>query len=672
MKKWLVRNTDNALAMKLKTDTGLPMLLCSLLVGRGIYTAEQAQQYFNGTELSDPLLIADMDKAVQAIEEAVDNEVKITVYGDYDCDGVTSTVMLFTHLDAIGADVNWYIPTREEGYGLNENAIRKLHEDGTGLIITVDNGVSAVNEAELIYELGMKLVVTDHHQLPEILPKAEAIVNPHRQDDNSPYKELAGCGVALKLIMALERDVEGVLEQYADLAAIGTIGDVVALTGENRIIVKRGLLEMQYSENQGLQALINAAGLDAESITSTGIAFGLCPRINAAGRYDSPKAAAELLMAQTGQIAEIKAQELNELNAKRKQIESDILEMAKAQLISDPKAFNSRVLIVCGEGWNHGIIGIVSARLLELYEKPCIVIGIEGDEARGSARSIEGFSLYTALDACSEHLTRFGGHTKAAGFSLPKDKVDDFIAQLRSYADEKFPSMPVMTTEADIEPELSDLEISSIENLRHLQPYGEENNAPLFLMRNCTIISSRPLKDGKYTSFSAEYKGSQFKFLCFGTSFDKFGYYPGDKVDVLSHIEINEYNDKKSVSVRVKDIRRSDFPQDKYFAARNFYEKILRGEKTDSRLLKRILPDKENMKLPFDLARKLTSIDSAAQIAMSHGMNYCLFMMCLHVFAEFGHLELDRINGTMNFIKGGRRIELENSAVIRRIMKSCS
>ena len=263
MKKWLVRNTDNALAMKLKTDTGLPMLLCSLLVGRGIYTAEQAQQYFNGTELSDPLLIADMDKAVQAIEEAVDNEVKITVYGDYDCDGVTSTVMLYTHLDAIGADVQWYIPTREEGYGLNENAVRKLHEDGTGLIITVDNGVSAVNEAELIYELGMKLVITDHHQLPEILPKAEAIVNPHRQDDSSPYKELAGCGVALKLIMALERDVEGVLEQYADLAAIGTIGDVVALTGENRIIVKRGLLEMQYSENQGLLALINAAGLDA-------------------------------------------------------------------------------------------------------------------------------------------------------------------------------------------------------------------------------------------------------------------------------------------------------------------------------------------------------------------------------------------------------------------------
>ena len=357
---------------------------------------------------------------------------------------------------------------------------------------------------------------------------------------------------------------------------------------------------------------------------------------------------------------------------KRKQIESDILDSAKAQLMSDSKAFNSRVLIVCGEGWNHGIIGIVSARLLELYEKPCIVIGIEGDEARGSARSIEGFSLYTALDACSEHLTRFGGHTKAAGFSLPKDKVEDFVAQLRAYADEKFPSMPVMTVEADIEPELSDLEISSIENLRHLQPYGEENNAPLFLMRNCTVLSSRPLKDGKYTSFTAEYKGSQFKFLCFGMPFDKFGYYPGDKVDVLSNLEINEYNDKKSVSVRVKDIRRSDFPQDKYFAARNFYEKILRGEKTDPRLLKRILPDKENMKLPFDLARQMTSVESAAQIAMSHGMNYCLFMMCLHVFAEFGHLKLDKINGTMEFIKGGRRIELESSSVVRCIRKSCS
>ena len=672
MKKWLVRNTDNSLAMKLRSETGLPLLLCRLLAGRGIYSAEQAQEFFNGSELSDPFLIKDMDKAVQTIEAAVNSDTKITVYGDYDCDGVTATVTLFSHLEALGAEVDYYIPTREEGYGLNENAVRSLAENSTGLIITVDNGVSAVKEAELIYELGMKLVITDHHQLPDVLPKAEAILNPHRSDDTSPYKDFAGCGVVLKLIMALEGDTDGVLEQYSDIAAIGTIGDVVPLTGENRIIVKRGLSEIPYSENRGLISLIHEAGLDEESLTSTGVAFGICPRINAAGRYKSPKAAAELFLAQSDKLALAKAQELCELNNMRKQIESDILESAKQQLLSDPRVFNSRVLIVCAEGWNHGIIGIVSARLLELYEKPCIVIGIEGDEARGSARSIDGFSLFTAISACSEHLTRFGGHTKAAGFSLPKDKVPVFCEQIRAYADENFPSMPVMTEEADIEPELSDLEISSVENLKHLQPFGEENAAPLFIMKDCTIISTKSLKDGKYSSFSAQYKDSQFRFLCFGIPYDKFCYYAGDKVNVLANIDVNEFNDKKSVSIKVKDIRRSDFDQDKYFAARNIYEKILRGEKTDSRLLKRIMPDKENMKLPFDLARKMTSIDSAAQLAMAHGINYCLFMLCLHIFAEFGHLKLDRINGTMKFLQGGRRIELENSSVVKRIVKSCS
>lgn len=672
MKKWLVRNTDNLLAMKLKTETGLPLLLCRLLAGRGIYTAEQAQEFFGGSELSDPFLIKDMDKAVQAVEDAVNSDTKITVYGDYDCDGVTATVMLYSHLEALGADVNYYIPTREEGYGLNESAVRKLSEEGTGLIITVDNGVSAVNEAELIYELGMKLVITDHHQLPDVFPRAEAIVNPHRSDDTSPYKDYAGCGVVLKLIMALEGDADGVLEQYSDIASIGTIGDIVPLTGENRIIVKRGLSEIPYSENMGLIALIRAAGLNEESITSTGVAFGICPRINAAGRYKSPEAAAELFLAQSGKAAQLRAQELCELNEMRKKIESEILESAKQQLSDNPKAFNSRVLIVCGEGWNHGIIGIVSARLLELYEKPCIVIGIEGDEARGSARSIEGFSLYTAISACSEHLTRFGGHTKAAGFSLPKDKVPLFCEQIRAYADEKFPSMPVMTEEADIEPDISDLEISSVENLKHLQPFGEENAAPLFLMKGCTIISKKPLKDGKYTSFSAQYKDSQFRFLCFGIPYDMFCYCIGDKVDVLSNADVNEFNERKSVSIKVKDIRRSDFNEDKYFAARNIYEKILRGEKTDSRLLKRIMPDKENMKLPFDLARKMTSVDSAAQLAMAHGVNYCLFMLCLHIFAEFGHLKLDRINGTMEFLQGGRRIELDKSSVVKRIIKSCS
>lgn len=671
MKKWLVKSIDKRISGQLMLQTKLPQLICDLLVGRGIQTAEQAEAFFNGNYISDPFEIADMEKAAAVIEEAISNEEKITVYGDYDCDGVTSTVMLFTHLEAIGAEADWYIPTREEGYGLNCDAIRKIAANGTKLIVTVDNGVSAVKEAELIYELGMRLVITDHHQLPDALPRAEAVVNPHRSDDASSYKYLAGCGVALKLIMALEHDVEGVLEQYSDLAAIGTVGDVVPLTGENRVIVRRGLSEMQYTENLGVISLIEAAGLDAENITSTGVAFGLCPRINAAGRYGSPAAAAELFTAQTEKLARIKAEELCTLNDKRKQTENEIFEMAKQQLEENPRAFSARVLIVCGEGWNHGIIGIVSAKLLELYGKPCIVIGIENGEARGSARSIDGFSIYSALESCSDLLTRFGGHTKAGGFSLEAEKVGEFCERMQSYAKEKYPVMPVMMIEADIEPEQSDLDITSIENLKYLQPFGEQNAAPLFLMKNCVITSSRPLKNGKYTAFQAEYKGRGLKFLCFSISYDCFTYNIGDKVDVLANLEINEYNGTKSVSVRVKELRRSDFEQDKYFAAHGIYEKILLGEKVDSRLASRIIPSPQNMKLPFDLARSMKSIEAAAQIAVANGMNYCLFMMCLHVFAEFGHLKLDKVNGTMEFIKGGRKIDTEASAVVRRIKKSC-
>ncbi len=671
MKKWLVKSIDKQISNRLMLETKLPAVICDLLVSRGIQTAEKAQEYFNGDTLSDPLLIKDMDKAVATIEEAIDNEEKITVYGDYDCDGITATVMLYSYLDALGAEVDWYIPTRDEGYGLNADSIKKLSDNGTSLIVTVDNGVSAIKEAELIYELGMRLVVTDHHQPPEELPRAEAVVDPHRADDTSPYKHLAGCAVALKLIMAMEQDIDGILEQYADITAIGTVGDVVALTGENRIIVRRGLSEMQYSENEGLLSLVSAAGLDIENMTTSGIAYGLCPRINAAGRYGSPDLATKLLLAQNRKTADMLANQLCELNTSRKETENRILEEAISTLKANPRIFDQRVLIVSGEGWNHGIIGIVSARLLELYEKPCIVIGIEGNEARGSARSIEGFSIYSALESCSDLLTKFGGHVKAAGFSLPVEFIEEFRQRMYAYAAQKFPTMPAMTIEADIEPDVSQLSITEVENLKYMQPFGEQNNAPLFLLKECEIISSRPLKEGKYTSFTALYKGSQFKFLCFGVPYEKFFYHIGDRVDVLANAEINEYNDTKSVSVRVKDIRLSSFVQDKYLAARNFYEKILRGEKVDKKLYDRIAPTPQNMRIPFDIIKTTTSLETAIQLALSKGVNYCLFMMCLHVFAEFGYLELDRINGKLNFIKGSKKIEPEQSAVIKRIKKSC-
>lgn len=671
MRRWLCGGYDKASADELKRRTGLPDLICRLLSARNMTDPDAVNEYFNGVPFSDPFLIKDMDKAISAVENALESGDKMTVYGDYDCDGITAAVMLTNHLTALGGEVELYIPQREDGYGLNIKAVEDIAQNGTKLIITVDNGISAVNEAEKIYELGMKLVITDHHAVPDVLPRAEAIVDPHRPDDNSPCKYIAGCGVALKLITALERDTDSVLEQYADLACIGTVGDIVPLVGENREIVKRGLEIMQYSENEGLNALISAAGLSAEGITAGQVAFGICPRINAAGRYGDAMKAARLFTQERRALAEAGAEELCRLNDSRKQLENDMLSEALAQLNAEPERLNSRVIIVSGEGWRHGIIGLVSARLTERFGKPSIVIGIENGDARGSVRSIEGFSAASMLTSCADWLTKFGGHERAGGFSIDKDRIDEFRRAVQEYAKAEYPVMPHAVVEADIEPDSADTDVSAVEMLKYMQPFGEGNPAPLFLMKNCAILSVRKLKDGKYTSFEAEYMGRRLKFLCFSISYADFCYRPGDKVDVIANLEVNEYNGNKSVSVRVKDLRASGIDQDRFFAACDAYEKIIGGERIDPRLISRIMPTVEDMKMPFDLSRRMTSIDKAAQYAVLRGMNYCKFMMCLHIFAEFGHLKLDRVNGTMEFIRGGRRISLDGSAVVKRIKRAC-
>lgn len=667
MKKWLLKNIDSVVSAKLSKETGLGSFMCDILVARGIVSAEQAQRFFNGYEISDPMLIQDMDKAVLLIQQALENGDKITVYGDYDCDGVTSTVMLFSYLQAVGGEVDWYIPTRDEGYGLNKAAIKRIADNDTKLIITVDNGISAIDEADLIYKLGMKLVITDHHQVPEELPQAEAIINPHRPDDISPCKMLAGCGVALKLIMALEQDIQGVMEQFGDLAAIGTIGDVVPLTDENRQIVSSGIENMLYSENAGLLQLLSKAGITEERLSSTSVAFSICPRINAAGRYASPKTAVELLLCDDLNQAANKAEELSMLNSQRQQTELQILEQVETMLSQNAELLNQRVIVVAGDGWNHGIIGIVSSRLLEKYGKPNLVIGIENGEARGSGRSVEGFSLYAMLDACKDCLIKFGGHVKAAGFSLDVDRIDEFRKRIYDYSKEKYPIMPALTIEADKALEQGEMTIANIQNLVHLQPFGEGNNNPLFLLKNCRIKSTKSLKEGKYTSFSADIGGKEFRCLCFGVPFNEFWYNIGTEVDLLANVDINEFNDKKSISIKVKEIRSSKFSQDKYFAAKNFYEKLLRGEKIDAKLLKRIIPEVADLKTPFDLIRKYSNLAMLEGMAMENGINYCMFRVILDIFAEFGHMDIDVVKNQVTYKKGGSRILLENSSVLQRV-----
>lgn len=359
MKKWTIRSQNPEQIKTLAASAGISEFAAKLLLNRSILTREQADDFFNNDEISNPFNMANMDKAAELISSAIEEGEKITVYGDYDCDGVTATVILYGYLEAVGAEADWYIPSREEGYGLNADAIKKLAKNGTRLIVTVDNGISAADEAELIYELGMRLIITDHHQIPEKLPMADAIINPHLSGDLSPCKELAGCGVALKLVMALEEDIDSVAENWIDLAAIGTVGDIVPLVGENRIIVKKGLENLSVTENGGLKALLMQCGISEDmEVTSTTAAFTLCPRINAAGRFAHAKEAAELFLCDNPKMYRKMAENLSELNMRRQDEEKKILSEIDESMRKDPKILKQRVLVISGKGWSHGVIGL--------------------------------------------------------------------------------------------------------------------------------------------------------------------------------------------------------------------------------------------------------------------------------------------------------------------------
>ena len=669
MKKWNIKEQDTAEAEKLARECGINNFVAKLLLNRGITSREAAEDFFSDGEITPPEEITDMERAAEVISEAIQKGDKITVYGDYDCDGVTATVILYGYLEAIGAEADWYIPNRDEGYGLNNAAIDKLAENGTKLIVTVDNGISAVNEAEYIKSKGMSLVITDHHQVPEELPQAEAVVDPHRQDDYSTCKELAGCGVALKLVMALEEDIDSVIEQWGDLCAIGTVGDIVPLVGENRTLVKRGLENLQLTENRGLHTLLRKSGIDSEErVSSVNLAFSVCPRINAAGRFAHPKEAAELFLSENDTMIPVLADRLCQLNTQRKQAEDSILSEIAETAEKNPLLLKKRVITVCGKGWSHGVIGIVAARLLNRYGKPIIMITDEGGTARGSARSVEGFSLFRMLTELSHHLIKFGGHTKAAGFSLESGGIDGFIQATDAYAAKYFPEMPADICTAEMRLTAGELTEENVENLSYFQPFGEANPEPLFLMEGCTVKSLRSLKDGKYVSFNVDFQGREFKVLNFHCTYNAFGYKVGDKVDLLVTAEINEYNGSRSISLKLADIRYSGFNQEHFFAAQSTYERLCLGEEIPCSLASRVIPDREVQKAVYDAVRKTTSISAAADISYTKGINYCMFRVTLDIFESAGLIKIDLYENSFRLLESGK-VDLESCPYMTELRK---
>lgn len=670
MKKWLCPPAPAGTGSEIIRQFG--ELLGGVMLSRGITTLEQARQFYGCNSLSDPMLMKDMDAAAGIIRQALDEGTKITVYGDYDCDGVTSTAMLYGYLEAMGADADWYIPDRSEGYGMHIPALEKILDQGTGLVITVDNGISAVEEAEYIRSRGAQLVITDHHQPPQELPVCGACVDPHRADDQSPFKDLCGAGVVLKLLLALEEDEEFVMEQYAELAAVGTIGDVMPLTGENRYIVRRGIEDIRSSQNTGIDRLLRSAGVAPEGVDATTVAFTICPRINASGRMEGADKAVRLLMTDSPEQAGLLSEELNLMNEKRRSEEVRIMEDVSRLLESDPPILKERVLVVSGEGWHHGVIGIAAARLLEKYGKPVLVISSENGEARGSARGVEGFSIYKLLEGCSRVLTKFGGHPRAGGFSLPADRIEDFRQMVYAFCREHYPKMPEYTVSADMELSGDRLTEEGLNSLSQLEPCGEGNQRPVFLLRDCVVENRRALKDGKFTSFELRSGGVKMKALCFGIPFAKFHPRQGSSVDVIATAELNEFRGVKSVTLKVQELRPSGFREDRFFAAQRTYEEISRGEGCDSRLAPRVIPDRNALMAVYDLLRKHGGSMSAEELCLYGGteLNYCMLRIALDTFASAGMLEQSADAGTLKLVPVSHKTDLMGSGFLADLRRT--
>ncbi|MCL2072050.1 MAG: single-stranded-DNA-specific exonuclease RecJ [Oscillospiraceae bacterium] len=688
MKKWTVKTIDSKAADAETISpviTGLGTLAQNVLAVRGIVDVDSAHEFFTADKLYDPFLLKDMPKAVELIKDALSEGTKITVYGDYDCDGITATVMLYSYLTALGGEVGWYIPSRDEGYGLNAVAVEKIIADGTGLIITVDNGITAFEEAKLISEKGTSLIITDHHTPPaeeNELPIAGAIINPKQKGCKYPFKELAGCGVVLKLIAAMESSLGGesianlsVIEQYGDMAAIGTIADIVPLNDENRHIVSLGLQSIECSENIGLYSLMKATGIsETYNIDSTSIAFILCPRINAAGRLAHPGKAVELFLCENHELAAAKAEELNALNQQRCEEERRIIDEIEVYLDENPTVLNERVLVLIGNDWHHGIIGIICSRMVTRFGKPCAIVTTDGVTGKGSFRSVKGFSVHEALSFCKDTLIKYGGHIGAGGFSVEDKNIPAFKQALFQYSRQKHDSMPPPEVIADLSPGASDITIENIEHLEALQPFGVGSSVPVFFLPCCKIKNKRPLKEGKYISFTAEYSGGEFKVLDFSRCYSDFWYKIGDTVDLMVNFSINEYNGSRNISVKLVDMRLSGIDtavQEKYFAAKSVYEKILRGEEEDidKKLYLRIIPGNEEMKKAYNIIKNSFCLDEVSQKALAAGINYCMLRVIIDIFQEAGIVEHNPVTGAVKTIKTEKKADLEKSVSLIKLIK---
>lgn len=661
--KWKIEECP-ATMLRTFVEAGYPPLLAAMLGVRGIGSVKQARSFLDGgaEQLCDAMLMKDMDKAVVRIRAAIANGEKLAVYGDYDVDGITSTCLLTDWLRSRGVDCQPYIPDRiGEGYGLNDKAIDTLHGRGVSLIISVDCGITAAHEAEHARDIGVDLIITDHHECREqTLPVAVAVIDPKQDDCRYPNKDLAGVGVALKLVCAVEGESERIVSRYADLAAIGTVADVVPLTGENRYIVRRGLQMLSHTARPGLAALLRESGASDRRISSSTIGFALAPRLNAAGRLGQVAVAGRLLMTHDKKEAISLAAELCELNRRRQHLETEIWDDASGMM--DGKT-PSAPIVLASEKWHQGVIGIAASKLAEQYSKPTIMICLDGDKGKGSCRSYGGFNLFDALSACSEYLEGFGGHALAAGLNIKRDKLRQFCRAFAEYYEHNKPTeLPTLNCDIRIfDPTMLDME--GVDSLSRLEPYGSGNPKPVMCIIGARLDSLTPIGGGKHLRLSVSYRGAEFECVFFSHCASDLGLRLGDSVDVAFTPQINEFRMRRSVQLQVSAIRRHD--------PRPLCGRILEDVPVDEAAP--YCPDRDAF---VKVWRRLQAMGGYVAPDLEgvlrqcpHGVEPERFCICLLVLCELGLLKMQKPDCVFgaSIVPGCAKVDLENSELIKRL-----
>lgn len=560
IKKWGFYNSDEKLVNEICEKYNLNKVIGKIIVNRHVVNDEDVRIFITPTrdDFHNPFLFKGMDIAVDRIIKAINNKEKILIYGDYDVDGITSTTVLKKYLMDRGISVDTYIPNRlHEGYGLNKKAIDTIKERNIDLIITVDCGISAIEEVDYAVRLGMDIIVTDHHEVGEKLPNALAVIDAKRKDNTYPFRALAGVGVVFKLIQALSIKLEIKPEEYLkylDLVCVGTISDIVPLEGENRTIAKLGLMLIKVTRNLGLRELIKSSGY--KEIDSNTISFGVAPRINACGRMGHEEEALKLFLAEDLESATKITKELNEYNTLRQSTEKAIYEEAVQQIEKNHLDANNSI-VLGGKGWHHGVIGIVSSKVTDKYYKPSILLSFEDNIAKGSGRSVPGFDLYEGLAKCEDVLEKYGGHSMAVGLTLKKENLENFKERFEQIAKEKNIKELVPIIYIDDELKLKDINMDLVKSISILEPFGEANKVPLFLIRNLKIDSIRALSEGRHLKLTLRDENFVINAIGFELGYLAEEYRIGDRIDVVGTLEINSFNGFSSIQINMKDIRKS-------------------------------------------------------------------------------------------------------------------